>query len=361
MQIAKFNIAISELVDIPNPDGSQHPFATMAKFIFADDKPNGNHQGVKVEEFPNIIKSAVGMPIKMNFTGMGVSNHGGSIPIGHIKNLEASIDGTTNLLIAEAMLWKEEFPDEIDYLKVAYAEGKAPGISYEIAFKDYDTEDGTQWIKDTTTMAATFVHNPAYGSRTHLLALASLDEEDRNTEILALAAQIQTEQETNNEGGNLMEEELKKAQAEIERLTAELASRDTKISDLEGTLATAETEKQTALAEKQTVETELNGLKETAKIDGRVRQYIEAGFKMEADAAKADAKKTVFASFDDAQWDMYLEELKAIKPAAPAGDRGGDAFASLSRINDVPRVEVSDVEIVNLKDAMKQLARPHSV
>lgn len=352
--IAKFNVAISELIDVPNPDGSTHPFATIAKFIFADDRPNGNKQGIKVEEFPNVIRSSIGMPIKMNFTGFGVADHGGSVPIGHIRKLEHVEENGVNLLVCEAMLWKEEYPEELEYLQTAHASGKAPGLSYEIAYENSVTENDTQWITGTTTQAATFVARPAYGSRTHLLALASLSEEDRNTEILALAEQIKTDREDTDEGGNLMEKELEEAKAEVARLLAEAAIRDTRITELEGSLATAETDKGTALAELAT-------LKEGARIETRVQQYVAAGFPMETEADKADALKTVFASFNDDQWDFYLTSLKTAKPAE---DKGGEAFASLlGRSNDIPKIEVAldDDEKTGLKAAMRTLARPHSI
>lgn len=358
--IAKFNIAISELVDIPNPSNSHHPFATIAKFIFADDQPNGNKQGLKVEEFPSVMTSAIGMPVKMNFTGFGVSNHAGSIPIGHIKNMEAIKEGEVNQILAEAMLWKEEFPEEVAYLKEAHASGEAPGLSYEIAYEESDTIDSIQWIRGTTTQAATFVANPAYGSRTHLLALASLkNEEERNVEILALAEQIKldnTESDENTEkGGKLMEEELQQAQAEVTRLLAEAEAKDARITDLETEVATATTDKETALAELETI-------KEGAKIDNRVRQYVEAGFTMEAEAEKADARKSVFASFDDAQWDIYLTDLKTNKPAPAPKDKGGEAFASLRReVLEIPKPESLDAGSSNLKNEMRSLARPHSI
>lgn len=288
----------------------------------------------------------------MNFTGFGVADHGGSVPIGHIRNLEHVEKDGTNLLICEAMLWKEEYPEEIEYLQTAHAAGKAPGLSYEIAYANSVTENNTQWITGTTTQAATFVARPAYGSRTHLIALASLSEEDRNTEILALAEQIKTDREDTNEGGNLMEEELKEAQAAVTRLTAEAALKDTRIAELEGSLATSETDKGTALAELATI-------KETTRIESRVSQYVGAGFVMETEADKADALKTVFASFNDDQWDFYLTSLKAAKPEK---EKGGEAFASLlERGHDIPKIEVTDDEVTGLKEAMRTLARPHSI
>lgn len=352
MKIAKFNVAIAELLDVPTPE-SHNPFVTIARFVFADDKPNGNKQGIKVEEFPNIIKTAIGMPVKMNFVGETVANHAGSVPVGHITKMEHVEEADRNVLHAEAMLWNDEFPEEIEWLKRAHAEKKAPNLSYELEYKEDVVENGIQWKKDTTTLGATFVHTAAYGSRTHLIALASLENDDeRNTEIVALAEKIKADQEpvvnSDDEGGNSVDE-LEKANAEIKRLTDELAARDAKISDLETAVTTATDEKNTVMAE-------LDTLKSEAKIDGRVRQYTDAGFALETDETKANARKAVFASFDDAQWETYLADLKASKPK----DDKKTVLASL-RTPEIPKPEIHEEDFVGLRDEMRGLARPHEV
>jgi hypothetical protein len=294
------------------------------------------------------------MPIKMNFLGDDVANHGGSIPIGHITKMDKVELEDRNEIHAEAMLWKDEFPDEIAWLKTAYAANNAPGLSYEIDFEDSEMENDTQWIKGTTTLAATFVKNPAYGTRTHLLALASLDEDKRNKGILALADILKADEESddsdnNDEGGNLMEEELEKAKAEVTRLLAELTKKDEEISGLKETLTKTEDEKNTATAELEKIQLE-------SKINDRIRQYVEAGFIMETDATKADARKSVFASFEDAQWDTYLADLKAAKP------KDTKRVAASLNLNDVPKIDV-DIEegVTGLRDEMRILARPHSI
>jgi len=351
-KIAGYNVVISEILDIPTLDG--HPFLTVASFILADDKPNINNQAISEAEFQGIIDSAVGMPIKMKFTGEDVDNHAGSIPIGHIRSIQKiTADDGTNQLVAEALLWKEEFPEEIYFLKEAYAEGKAPGISYEMGYKDSETIGGIQWLKKVVTMAATFVKNPAYGTRTHLLALASLSEEERNTQILALAKHIEeTTEPITDKGGNLVNEELEtqlraeaaSKQTEIEELLAKLAESDTTITQLQSKVADMEL---------------------ASVIDNRTRQYADAGFALEADAEKADKKKALIASFNDDQWTEYLADLVAAKataaPAAPAPstDPAVLAIAEASARNAIPRLSLDD-EQVNLKDAMRALARPYS-
>lgn len=168
-----FEIALSEIFEEPS-DNPSHPFITIARFIFADDKPNENGMAVDFSEFENIKRTAIGMPVKMLFTGAGVSSHPGSTPIGVIRGMtQETLPDNSHRLIADAVLWPEEFPDEVSYLKTAFAEGKAPGISYELGYKDSITKNGIKWLKNVITLAATFVKNPAYGTRTPLLALAA--------------------------------------------------------------------------------------------------------------------------------------------------------------------------------------------
>lgn len=352
-KIAGFNISISEILDVPDRDG--HPFITKAKFILADDKPNANGQAIRVEEFPGIIASAIGMPVKMNFNGVGVANHGGSVPIGHIQEIQhVQAENGTNQLVATAMLWNDEYPEEVDFLKTSFAEGKAPGISYEMGYKDSDTIDGVQWLKKVITLAATFVKDPAYGSRTHLLALASLDDKERNEEIIALADKIKLDSEPiiiTDKGGNLMEEELAQARAEAASKQAEIEALMTQLEE--------------ANANTASLQSELDSIKAAAIIDGRVRQYADAGFALEADAEKADKKKTFFASLNDEQWEEYLAELVAVKGAIPAAPVTTPSPAELklaeaSINNAIPRLELDESQ-TNLKDAMRAIARPYSI
>lgn len=175
MKTAEFELALAELVEVPNPDEGKNPFLTMAKFVFADDRGNKNSQGIQYEDFPQVAASAIDMPVKMNYSrSSGVQNHANSIPIGHIKDIQ--IDEASRKLIATAMLYADEFPDEVQYLKSSFAENNAPGISWELAYQDSVVTNGVEWLKNIVTKAATFVRNPAYGSRTSLLALAESDE-----------------------------------------------------------------------------------------------------------------------------------------------------------------------------------------
>lgn len=151
-----------------------HPGLKSIRFVFTDDKPNANAVGIEYEDFPELIKSATGTPIKMRFLGKGVGGHERSIPVGFIQRLfENKLDDGTNQLIAEGTLFSEEYPDEMEWLASEHEAGKAPGISWELSYHSKILKDGVNWLKGIITRAATFVSNPAYGMRTAILALAS--------------------------------------------------------------------------------------------------------------------------------------------------------------------------------------------
>ncbi len=376
--VAGFDIALSNVVDIENPNDPQNPFTTLATFVFADDKPNSNKQAIPYDEFPSITATAIGMPIKIRFTGAGAADHAGSVPIGVIRSMEEkTLPDNTHQLIATATLWAEEFPEEVQYIKKAFADGEAPGISFELGYKDSITEKGIQWIKNVVTLAATFVKNPAYGTRTRLLALAADQMGGMMTcdnfaamvareaimcglaltDVIDSLEKLSGESETDtsmasastDEGGNQMEEELQQAKAlaaslssEIEALKAQITDRDSAIEAAKGEIAQ---------------------LKQAALIDSRTRKFVESGFTLEADAEKADKKKALWASLSDEQFDEYLSDLVAAKAAAAPAQPANSALAAIAQASSksaMPKPEVQEADITNLKSAMRELARPYS-
>jgi hypothetical protein len=365
-QRVTFETAIAELIEIPNISGDfKHPFLTVAKFILADDKPNQNKQGIKAENFDEVIRSAVDMPVKMNLTKRGgLQNHLGSIPIGHIKQVDKQVTSdNTNQLIATAVLYSDEYPEEIDFLKRSYAEGNAPGISYEMAYGESETENGNQWLKQLVTLAATFVRTPAYGSRTALLALASagnISLQDLAKELIALAKAegegIITGSVDDPKGGNsVTEQEIKELQdklarteAEVQTVKTEAATKDQTISDLQAQL----TDKDTTI---KTLTDENAAMKKATLIDSRVRTLSEAGITLEADAEKAAKKKEFWASLSDDDFAEYVSDLVTAKKASQAPNKV--ALASLSAPA-IPKPEPGkELTPSTLLDTMKSLGR----
>jgi hypothetical protein len=351
-----FNSAIAEV----SIEDFMHPGLRRVKFVFCDDQPNENGQGILADDFEDIIKSSIGTPVKMKFFGQSAGNHLGSIPIGHIVDMVKAEQDGVNKLIADAILYADDYPEEIDYLFHSYAEGKAPGVSWELSYKDSILEKGITWLKGVVTRAATFVRSPAYGNRTAILALASnhdISDEDFQKEVLSeLNAEIKPQ--NNDQGGNnRMEEELQKAREELEALkaanTTALAERDSKISELEARISELEnsvSEKDTALAEYKNKEV----------LAERISKLSEAGITLPSDAEKRAAKEAFYLNLSDEAFAEVVEELsEAIASVKDKEPKKG--LASLqSRTPSVPKLTAqagSEADALSLAEKFKGISR----
>jgi len=346
---------------------SSNPLITTAKFTIADDLPNNNKQGVPFDEFEAIAASMIGMPVKINFVddwfeGQGSTNHPGAYPIGHISNTEIIDNGDgSHQLVGYASIWNEEFPREVAWLRQKMQDAdagkaEAPGLSWELKYRESSKDaSGIEWLKGIVAQAATFVKFPAYGARTSLLALASIQDPEDNKEevtkvLMAIAEQLAPKEQPKEKGGNQMTEEeaqqLRDAQAsaqkEVERLLGVLAEKESEVTTLSDKVA---------------------NLERAALTDTRVKKYTELVGALPEAEAEADAKKAFLLSFDDPQFDAMLGELAAIKktatpptPAPNAAEAARQAMASLR----VPKLETT-VETPNLRADLKALARPNSV
>lgn len=271
----------SALAELTVEDHFHHPGLRNAKFIFCDDQPNENNQGIEREDFAEIIRSAVGAPVKMRFLGESVSGHVGSVPIGYINSMEEteSEDGKIHSLVASATLFASEYPDEITYLEESFAEGRAPGVSWELLYDNELLKNGINWIKGIITRAATFVRNPAYGSRTALLALASnktISEDDFSTELSAFANEF-SPKITDKGGNNNVEKELQEAIDALEAANAKILELETvnaSLTDANTTLSETVAEKDALLTENETALAE-HAQKEL--LINRTRMIIEIG------------------------------------------------------------------------------------
>jgi hypothetical protein len=355
MDKAVFETALAEIIEVPNEgaDRFKNPYLTVAKFIFADDKGaptstaiDGNLQGIEASDFDDVIKSAIDMPVKMKFTGAGAANHLGSYVIGHITSMDkVQAEDGTNQLIASAALYAEEYPEEIEYLKESFDKKEAPGISYEMAFSDSIIKNGVQWLKNVITCAATFVRSPAYGNRTALLALASAKNDSELLETMkTFIAQAEGDSgiiNPNNKGG-INVDELEKAKQELETLKAEAATKTSEITRLGDEI----TQRDTTIGE---LTEKVSTLERERTIESRVRKFTEAGFTLEADAEKADKKKTFWLGLSDEAFDEYLSDLVTAKKASASTNPGAPvALASLN--TGLPRLQPDeDVEPISFR------------
>jgi predicted RNase H-like nuclease (RuvC/YqgF family) len=222
-----------------------------------------------------------------------------------------------------------------------------------VLYLDSVEENGIQWLKKIFTKAATFVRSPAYGKRTALIALATrqdIDSEEFLNDFISVAHQWagedeskKSEEENTQEGGKLMEEELKQALAEAESLKKEIES-----------LTKANEELKTQL---ETTNAELQKLNKEAIASAREKKYIEAGFALEADAEKAEKKRAFWLSLSDEAFEEYLADLKAAKGATKAAE------ASTGRKPELPKLAVAsgndkvEYTIESLKAEIRSAAR----
>lgn len=321
---------------------SGHPGLARGRFIFCDDQPNNNKQGIKYEDFPEIKATLIGSPVKMRFLGAGVSGHTGSIPIGHIDGFTEEESNGIHTLIAECVLYADDYPDEVEYLRTAFAEGKAPGVSYEVSYHNSIIEDGVEWVKGLAARAATFVKSPAYGNRTRLLALAS--DKEFMTELLAVANEIH--QPTTDKGGNnrMTDEEIQKLKDDLASTKTALAEKTTEVTEKEGIIQTLTTEKETlttSLAEKDTTIAEF---KTKEILASRQETLAQAGISVEI-------KPERLVKMAEEDFTAYVEDLKLVLAASKAGNKKL-ALAS-SRDADIPRFRPTDMSDTGLDLATK--------
>jgi hypothetical protein len=333
-----------------------NPFLKHLKFIFADDKPNLNNQAIPYEEFANLKESAIGMPIKMRFLGKkgGAGSHNGAIPIGHIQDVtETTLEDGTHQLIAEGAIYADEYPDVVEYLEEAFAAQEAPGISWEISYKDSIIDKGIQFLKGVIARAATFVKHPAYGKRTALLALASdasLTEEEMEQQVVSLFSKEQEDKQ----GGN-KNVDLEQALAEIEKLRAELADKATEVETL--TQAASRVEGLEASVAELT--TKITEFETAALVEDRTRKAVEAGIVLDTDAERLAAKQGLWAAMSEEIFNSYVSDIAAVAKKAPVVKAEASARPSFM----LPKISVDTstgggITTAGLKERMRGLSRP---
>jgi hypothetical protein len=377
----------------------KNPYLKTVKFVFADDKPNLNNQAIPYEEFTGLAASAIGMPIKIRFLGRqgGAGNHDGSVPIGHISSVtEEQAEDGTNKLVAEGVLYADEYPDIIDYLEETYAENKAPGISWEISYKDSIVEKGITLLKGVIARAATFVKHPAYGKRTALLALASIDiaalDSEAKKKIMSLVEELlsllepdgedTTDKEDTTEAGliskaeELMGRFIKEA-AEVtiqggnNNVTLEEAL--AKIAELEAELASTKTELEAKASETQTLEeavTKVGQLEATVAeletaiatyekayvVANRTQKMVEAGVVLDEDAEVLAQKQELWAAMSEEIFNEVVSTVTAVANKAP--EKRTEASARIFNLPKItPPVASGGTAVPDLMSRMRALSR----
>lgn len=346
----QFKSTIAEIVDVPvanAADGINNPFLTRIRFVFADNQGNGNRQGIEEEDFDRIAQSAINMPIKIKFSESDIEGHEMSIPIGHITKMDKVTDGDVPQLVGEALLYREEFPQEVEFLKSKFAkaasgEDDAPGISWELAYENSILKSGVEWLKQAVTMAATFVKVPAYGNRTRLLAIAQQLTDDELTKRVEEIMKLQT---VPDKGGNKVEEELEKAKAALADAQAKETEAQAKVTELTDQLTQAQLQNDVLTQEN-------TGYKAQATLATRMTKISEAGLKFELEGEALQAKQAFWLSLSEEAFDGYIADLTAAKASA-----GTVSTANASLGGSLPKfTAVAGQENISLDD-LKLVAR----
>jgi hypothetical protein len=164
--------ATMQFIDLAVAEEYKNPLLSWVKFVFTDDQPNANKQGIKQSEFDNLIKSMKYMPIKANYEAeSGLLGHSDAKQIGIITAGQQE----ANKVVAVGALYNDEFPEIISFFKKETSEGRSVDFSWEIRYKESEIVDDCEWLKDTVTKAITAVKAPAYQGRTPLVSVSSFD------------------------------------------------------------------------------------------------------------------------------------------------------------------------------------------
>jgi len=346
--------------------------STWLKFIFTDDKANGNNQAVSAEEFDNLITTGLHKPFKKVLNVE--ADHAGAIPIGTITSLKKEGDTIVGL----ANIWDTEYPHESKWIKEQHANKSPLETSWEVIYQNSSIDDaGVEWLHDCTTKGVCLVKYPAYEGRTPILAVAAkwspsyvnklpntaflhinedgryfpyrdsngaLDMDRLNDilleapksnqsqpvieQVLARASQFLKQGDTNMED---TQKKLDDAMAEKSTLEAELAQAKSSLEDfvaLQKELDELRSYKQKT--EEAAAKAQLRGI--------RFAKFGEAGLSFSAEQFDADADKWLSLSED--QFTFTLDILKALKPTDNPIVSNASLAPLLSKVN----TPSSDVE-----------------
>lgn len=277
---------------------TSNPLITWVKFPFTDDQPNANNQRVPKEEFANIIKTGIYMPVKVEL-GNPKGDHFGSVPIGTITNLVEQ----GNKVLGLAALWREEYEEDVQKIEEMFENGEDLTLSWELLYSTSSKDnDGVENLQGITVIGITFVGNPAYEGRTNVLSMAEATKENSTDADDESAQSSKDNKETSMEDIKKLEEAL---------------------ADAEDTIETLETEKEnlsSELEELKELESEVEDLREykeqreaedanTEVLETRKEALTEAGIELTDEEFEARSEKIL--DMDEETFEFYLQDLVA--------------------------------------------------
>jgi hypothetical protein len=285
--LAEFTGYVHAVAAIEN-ETTPHPLQTRISFVLTDFEPNINKQAVPRSEAENIIATAKGMPIKINFNGISEGGHNRAVPVGPIMDARLETIEDREVIMAEAVLWKDEFEEIDDYLKSSTAESKRVGTSWELYYRESEEIDGIEWLRGIVMAGTAIVKDPAYQGRTPILAVAEMDMEEKIRML-----------EMQNEELRLMLEglrlDIEKLEMEHEKLGVEYSSVK---AERDALVQEKELEK-----ERQEAETRLRGRQEA---------LAEVGIEVAEDD---DEMRAFLTGSSDDVFNLFIRTHKNVKPA----------------------------------------------
>ncbi len=278
---------------------SLNPNYTWVTFILTDDRPNENKHRIPKEEFANVIKTGMFMPIKMALGEIKVG-HTDARPIGVVTHLKEE----GNKIKGLAALWNHERPDDVGLVKQQFSDKNPLNLSWELHAVENPKEDGTVELTDVIMNATTLVGMPAYAGRTPVLQVASKQ----------------------NRENTMDEKEIEKLQSDLAAALAEVAAKETlqkELDEVKASLEAVKTELETLKAERDQLATFKAEAEKKVADEAKFATIKEKFTKAELEVTDeyfAEKKDTLMA-MDDTALDFMIQELVNMKKTVVASKK----------------------------------------
>lgn len=301
---------------------SLNPNVAWMKILLLDDKHNANRQRIPREEFANVMRTGLFMPLKMAY-GEISEGHDDTFPLGVMTHLKTE----GNSIQALAALWDRERHEDVEFLRKRYSEGKSIDISWELTYTDEVDEDSGVALKNVSMNAATIVGMPAYEGRTPALALSSTEEGDSMDTI------------EKTEHDRLLNEQKEQFETKIAELQASLEAVQNELTELKPQYEELANFKKT-IEEAEAKKVRLDSIKQ---------KFVDANLEITDEYFKERAES--FAGMSDEQLEFFIQELvAAFKPAE------GEGKASISITSKtVPPIKTPESGSVTPEEIVKYL------
>lgn len=289
-----------------------HPLQTNITFVLTDFQPNSNNEAVPRSEADNIIRTAINMPVKINFDGVSETGHNRATPIGTITSAEIATVDDNEVIIATARLWKKEYPEIDEYLRTATAENKRVGTSWELYYESSERQENISWLQGIVMAATAIVKVPAYGNRTPILSVAEQNELDRIKQLIIDLVTEFEQVEDFDQAFAALQKEVAAKKTKKKVYSQHMDELEEKLKELEEKLATAEKAITDVTAERDAL---LNEKAEAEKRTARERRVAErVAILTEAGAEVGDEHADLLAEASDEVFTFFVKALSKPKP-----------------------------------------------